>query len=185
MLEKNKKLENGGGMENIQTKSTLDVDSFEKIEEKKRDNYFTDLQEVVFYKNKNNKLMGRLPSGKYVLLHKSEDPNSVTEGFPYICILKHLEKVSFAKVISPVFLPRVIVRKKKIISAAHKGKENKILEKREIIFVHKNKENKIVREKLEDVDILLERIYKLEIEKFICILRKEEQEENPYSVKKL
>jgi hypothetical protein len=161
MSEKNKKLENGGDKKDLQTKSTLEADTFERIEEEKRNTYFTDLQEVVFYKNDNNKLMGRLTNGKYVLLHKSEDSSIIEEGLPYICILRHLEKVAFAKIISPVFLPRAIIRKNGII------------------FVHKDKENpydqKIAREKLDNIDALWERIEKLKIEKFICIKRGEEE----------
>ena len=165
MSEKNKKLENGGDTENLKTKSTLDEDKFVDIIKEKRDNYFIDLREVIFYKNKENKLMGRLTSGKYVLLHKSEDPSIVTEGLPYICVLRHLEKVAFAKVISPVFLPRVIIRRNGII------------------LVYKNKENKIIREKLDDISILWEKVDKLKIEKFITIIRRE-KDENPYSLKK-
>jgi hypothetical protein len=157
MSEKNKKLENGSDKKDLQTKSTLEADTFKRIEEEKRNTYFTDLQEVIFYKNDNNKLMGRLANGKYVLLHKSEDPSIVEEGLPYICILRHLEKVAFAKIISRVFLPRAII------------KENGI------IFIYRNKENKTKQEKLDSIDILWKKIEELKIEKFVCIKRREEE----------
>ena len=167
MSEKYEKLDDGGDTENLQNKSTLDSDNFASIIKEKEDSYFVDLQIVMFSKNKDNKMMGRLDNGKYVLLHKSEDPDIITVGLPYICILRHLEKVAFAKIISPVFLPRAIVRKNIII------------------FVHKDEGNKIIREKFSDVNVLLEKVYELKIEKFICILRREDEKENPYSVKKL
>jgi hypothetical protein len=157
MSEKNEKLESGGDKKDLQTKSTLEADAFKRKEEEKRNTYFTDLQEVIFYKNDNNKLMGRLINGKYVLLHKSEDPNIVEEGLPYICILRHLEKVAFAKIISPIFFPRAIIRKD------------------EIIFVYKDKENKIKQEKLDNIEALWKKIEELKIEKFVCIKRREEE----------
>jgi hypothetical protein len=48
---------------------------------------FVDTKEITFVKNKENKLIGRLSNGKFVLLNKSEDESSVQEGYHiYVCL---------------------------------------------------------------------------------------------------
>jgi len=134
-------------------KSGLTKTEFESIYNAKSDNYFNDIQEVIFYKNKENRLIGRLTNGKYVLPNKSEDVNNIEEGLPYICVLRHLEKVAFAKILSPTFIPKVFLLPDKIL------------------LMEKNPDNSPKRTTFDNTDKFIEYIKLAKIEKFMCIQR--------------
>ena len=66
--------------ENVKNESIpkIDRESEKKLDEK-QDDLFADIEEIIFLKNKEKKLIGRLQNGKYVLLNKSENPEAVDE----------------------------------------------------------------------------------------------------------
>ena len=128
----------------------------EKKLDEKSDDLFADIEEIIFLKNKEKKLIGRLQNGKYVLLNKSENPETVEPGLPYICSIRNLENVAFAKIIASVFIPRIILGKMGIL----------------IVYKSKNK-GEVNREIMENVASLKEKIKEEHIEKLICIIRDE------------
>ena len=134
-------------------KSSLQDDKFKKKVDEIRDDMFDDIKEIIFTKNKENKFIGRLPNGKFVLLNKSEDESSIQEGMPYICALRHFEKVAFAKIISSVFIPRIIFSRSK-----------------GIILVYKKKRS-VVQEYLKNTKDLKDKIKELKFEKLMLIIQ--------------
>jgi len=137
----------------VVNKSSLQDDKFKKKVDETIDDMFVDTKEITFTKNKENKLIGRLSNGKFVLLNKSEDESSVQEGIPYICALRHFEKVAFAKIISSVFMPRIIY-------SSSKG----------IILVYKKK-GSVVQEYIKNTNDLKDKIKELKFEKLMLIIR--------------
>jgi len=136
----------------VVNKSFLQDDKFKKKVDETVDDMFVDIKEIAFVKNKENKFIGRLSNGKFVLLNKSEDESCIQEGLPYICALRHFEKVAFAKIISPVFMPRIIF-------SPSKG----------IILVYKKK-GSVVQEYIKTTDNLKDKIKELKFEKLMLII---------------
>ena len=137
----------------IENKSSLKNSEYQKKVAEIKDDMFNDIKEIIFMKNKEGKLLGRLSNGKFVLLNKSEDPNNIIVGLPYVCALRHFEKVAFAKIITQVFLPRVIFSKLGIILMCKDEKEGS------------------TREKIKDVSNLGKRLKDLNLEKILVIIR--------------
>lgn len=63
---------------------------------------------VIFYKNKEGKIISRLPNGKYIFPDRHEKLDSIQLGVPYDCAVYELEHVAFAKLLSPTRLPLII-----------------------------------------------------------------------------
>lgn len=114
---------------------------------------FTEQCELSFFKNKNGTLVSRLTNGKIVLLDRSEKEENVVEGIPYLCSIKHLPKVAFAKIINKVFLPRVLI--------AQNGK---------IFFLDQTKEGELFRKELESFEQSLDLAKERQIKRFEVIL---------------
>ena len=70
---------------------------------------FVEKEILTFFKNGSNVIMSRLMNGKYVFLNKGEKKENMTLGMPYICAIKELDTVAFAKIISSVFIPRILL----------------------------------------------------------------------------
>ena len=136
----------------MENKSLLKDSEYQKKIAEMKDDMFNDVQEIIFTENKEGKLIGRLPNGKFVLLNKNEDSKNIMAGLPYVCILRHFEKVAFAKVIAQVFIPKVI------------------FSKLGIILVYKD-ENGSKREKIKNIDYLMARLKTLDLEKILVIVR--------------
>ena len=140
----------------IENKTSLKDFEYQKKVAEIKDDMFDDIREIIFMANKEGKLLGRLPNGKFVLLNKSEDSKNIIAGLPYICALRHFEKVAFAKVIAQVFIPKVI------------------FSKLGIILVCKDEKVGSIREKIKDIHCLKDRLKDLNLKKFLVIIRDEE-----------
>jgi hypothetical protein len=85
-----------------------------------------------FYK-RGGKMLSRFKegkdTGKYILPNRTEDVDKIVEGMPYRCMVKNPDDcgAAFAKIISQVYIPRIIVRKGfVIITLKGKGKDSKV-----------------------------------------------------------
>ena len=137
----------------VENKSLLKDSEYQRKMAEIKDDMFNDIQEIIFTENKEGKLIGRLSNGKFVLLNKNEDSKNIMAGLPYICVLRHFEKVAFAKVITQVFIPKVI------------------FSKMGIILVYKDEKEGSKREKIKNIDCLMERLKNLNLEKILVIIR--------------
>ena len=96
---------------------------------------------LTFFKNSKDVIMSRLINGKYVFLNKGEKKENLTLGMPYICAIKELDNVAFAKIISSVFIPRILllrdeeIKTDKVMLIDKKGDniERTIIEESEIV----------------------------------------------------
>jgi hypothetical protein len=70
---------------------------------------------VVEFRRVGGKLIGRYKNGaktgKYILPNRTEDTSKIIEGMPYRCVIKETDTgADFAKIISRVFIPRILVK---------------------------------------------------------------------------
>jgi hypothetical protein len=66
-------------------------------------------------------------TGKYIFPNRTEDIDKIVEGMPYRCMVKNPDDCSaaFAKIISQVYIPRIIIRRGFVIITT-KGKGGKV-----------------------------------------------------------
>jgi hypothetical protein len=130
------------------------IDSDDDVIEKRVDDFgsaFSDITEITFFKSREDKVMGRLPTGKLVFPNRDQKIEDIEIGIPYLVALKHLEKVAFAKILSIAFLPRIIFNHDRAISV--------------IKETNKRSERRIHRDINEAINFLHER----KIERFMFI----------------
>jgi len=87
-------------------------------------------QEMVLEFHKSGeKLLTRYKSGpstgKYIFPNKTEKLAGIIEGMPYRCMVKETETAGFAKIISRVFVPRIIIRKGFVVTTLRENDEVK------------------------------------------------------------
>ena len=86
-----------------------------KIEEAKAIGFNKEMT-LEFYK-RGGKMLSRFKdgedTGKYIFPNRTEDVDKIVEGMPYRCMVKNQKDcgAAFAKIISQVYIPRLIIRK--------------------------------------------------------------------------
>ena len=96
-------------MENVIKMDDLEE---QKIEEAKATGFDTEMI-LEFYK-RGGKMLSRFKegndTGKYIFPNRTEDTEKIVEGMPYRCMVKNPDDcgAAFAKVISQVYIPRLI-----------------------------------------------------------------------------
>ena len=100
------------------------IDFEEENKEEKKVNVFDKQYELIFFKNVDGKIMSRLPNGKYTFLNRGEIEKNLVLGLPYLCQVRELENYAFAKIISSVFIPRILVLKDERILVIYKDQDN-------------------------------------------------------------
>ena len=124
----------------------MDEDEYpiEESEKFSDENLFVDLEEISFYQSSNGNILGRLQNGKFVIPNRSEDQSKIILNLPYVCAIRNLENVAFAKLLAPVYTPRVIVRTDRfILVEQHNDKVTQ-----EIFLTEREIKDKIVESKL-------------------------------------
>ena len=77
-----------------------------------------------FYK-RGGKMLSRFKTGentgKYIFPNRTEDTEKIIEGMPYRCMVKNPDEcgAAFAKIISQVYIPRIIIRRGFVVLALH------------------------------------------------------------------
>lgn len=101
----------------------------ENIIKDRQDELFTDLRSLVFnwkdQEDGSQKLMSRLPNGKIVFLDRSDDPNDVKPGTPYMCAVYEREREAFAKIVCEEYKPKIYVQPSHFVSLVYKDKDSK------------------------------------------------------------
>jgi len=101
----------------------------QKIEEAEETGFNREMI-LEFYK-RGGKMLSRFKdgesTGKYIFPNRTEDTEKIVEGMPYRCMVKEPDDcgAAFAKVISQVYIPRIIIRKGFVILTL-KGREGKV-----------------------------------------------------------
>lgn len=108
----------------------MSENEFEDIITDKQDELFSDLRSLIFEwksqgKNKDEKLMSRLPNGKIVFLDRSDDPNKIITGSPYICAVYEREREAFAKIICEEYKPKIYVLPSHLVNVVYKDEDDK------------------------------------------------------------
>jgi len=88
-------------------------------------NVFDKREVLTFFRNKEGKIISRLPNGKYVFLNRGEREDNLELGIPYECLVKELESYAFAKLVNRVFLPQIILNGDRLIYL-DKSNDNKV-----------------------------------------------------------
>lgn len=91
-----------------------------KEENDTKSNMFDQQYELIFFKNTDGKIMSRLPNGKYTFLNRGEIDSNLVLGLPYLCQVREFENYAFAKIISSVFIPRILILKDERILVIYK-----------------------------------------------------------------
>lgn len=108
----------------------MSEDEFEKIISEKQDELFSDLRSLIFEwkeqeKSNEKKLMSRLPNGKIVFLDRSDDPEDIKTGTPYICAVYEREREAFAKTICEEYKPKIYVLPSHLVNVVYRDEDNK------------------------------------------------------------
>lgn len=87
----------------------------QKIEEAKATGF--DQEMILEFYKRGGKMLSRFKdgtdTGKYIFPNRTEDIEKIIEGMPYRCMVKNSDDcgAAFAKIISQVYIPRLIIRK--------------------------------------------------------------------------
>lgn len=105
-------------------------DEFDQIVKDKQDELFSDLRSLIFEWRdqddvKEKKMMSRLPNGKVVFLDRSDDPNKMKTGTPYICAVFEREREAFAKIICEEYKPKIYVLPSHLVNIVYRDESNK------------------------------------------------------------
>lgn len=101
----------------------------QKIEEAKATGF--DQEMILEFYKRGGKMLSRFKegndTGKYIFPNRTEDVEKIIEGMPYRCMVKNPDDcgAAFAKVISQVYIPRLIIRKGFVIITL-KDKSSKV-----------------------------------------------------------
>ncbi len=103
---------------------------FDDIVNEKQDELFSDLRSLIFQwkmqeDNKTKKMMSRLPNGKIVFLDRSDDPEVLKTGTPYICAVFEREREAFAKIICEEYTPKIYVLSSHMVNVVYRDSNNK------------------------------------------------------------
>ena len=105
-------------------------EEFETIIHRKQDELFSDLRSLIFQWKKQEsgekKLMSRLPNGKVVFLDRSDNPEDINTGAPYICAVYEREREAFAKVVCEEYQPKIFVPSSRIPHMVYRDEKGNI-----------------------------------------------------------
>jgi hypothetical protein len=99
----------------------------QKIEEAEATGF--DKEMILEFYRRGDKMLSRFKTGentgKYIFPNRTEDVDKIIEGMPYRCMVKNPDEcgAAFAKIISQVYIPRLIIRKGFVVLALRGSKD--------------------------------------------------------------
>jgi len=101
------------------------MDNLEKQKEDEAETTGFNNEMILEFYKRGDKLLSRFKTGentgKYIFPNRTEDVSKIIEGMPYRCMVKNPDEcgAAFAKIISQVYIPRLIIRRGFVVLALH------------------------------------------------------------------